>query len=198
MKSERQTKILSVIAILLAVGGLSIGFAALSQDLTIGGTADVKGSSWDVHFENLQNTATLGDAVVNTAPTIAASTTHIGDFDISLTSPLDSVTYTFDVVNDGTFEAKISSLVIPTPTCTGTALDPTQQTADATNVCDNITYTLTYADDTSLNVNDVLAANGGTVSMKLTLAYGDVTADLLPSADVNIDNLAITIGYAQN
>ena len=45
------SKVIAVIALVLAVVGLSIGFAALQTQLTINGTAEVTGGSkWDVKF----------------------------------------------------------------------------------------------------------------------------------------------------
>ncbi len=198
MKSDRQTKFLAVIAILLAVGGLSIGFAALSQQLTIGGTATVEGSNWDIHFANLGAATLEGLATEETAPTLT-STTHMGDFDVTLKAPGDLVAYTFDIVNDGTFNARISEVIkAAAPTCTGTNADTVQATTDATNVCNNLAYTLTYTTGgATVGVNDTLNS-GETKNVTLTLEYSDtVTEDVLPQAAVDISGLAITVVYNQ-
>ena len=52
MEKTRKIKIISLCALLVAVLGLTVAFAALSQTLTIKGSAAVNAASWDIHFEN--------------------------------------------------------------------------------------------------------------------------------------------------
>ena len=145
----------------------TIAFASFTQQLDIQGKATVNKSSWSIKFANLQSVVKTGTATEVTAPTINTNDTKISEYDVTLTTPGDSVSYTFDVVNEGTFNAKISSITIPTPLCTGNG---TTATTDENNVCDNLTYTLTYANGTPVAVDDTLNA-GETKSLKLTLTY---------------------------
>ncbi len=48
MEKERRVKALSIVALLIAIAGLTIAFAAMSRLLTINGTASV--GKFDVHF----------------------------------------------------------------------------------------------------------------------------------------------------
>lgn len=186
--------ILGLIAILVTVSGLTVAFANYSQELKINGTAKVNMSKWEVKFANLSAPTTTGGVVVNTAPTLQLDDTYIGDYSVDFTKPNSSISYTFDVVNNGTFDAKLSTLTIPTPTCTGTG---DNATADAKNVCDKLTYTLTKADGSAFSVNEVIPAGdtGNSISLKLTLSYGDVAAESLPKDDVSISNLQIVATY---
>lgn len=194
MEKERTNKILAIVAICVAVAGLTVGFAAFSSTLTINGTGTVKASNWQVRFENLSAVTKTGTASEVTAPTINTNDTNIGDYDVTFTTPGDSISYTFDVANNGTFDAEVTTVTIPTPTCTGTGANAE---TDATNVCNNLTYTLTYADGTAINVADALTASQKK-TLKLTLTYGtSITADKLPSDDVEISNLGITVLYSQ-
>ena len=173
----------------------TIAFASFTQQLDIQGKATVNKSSWSIKFANLQSVVKTGTATEVTAPTINTNDTKISEYDVTLTTPGDSVSYTFDVVNEGTFNAKISSITIPTPLCTGNGATAT---TDENNVCDNLTYTLTYANGTPVAVDDTLNA-GETKSLKLTLTYSaSVAAAALPKDDVAISNLAISIIYAQS
>ncbi len=104
MEKERKIKVLSLVALIVAVLGLTVAFAALSQTLTINGTASVNAASWDVHFENL-TTETKGDAKILSEPTIKENSTTIEEFKITLTKPGDSVTLNYDVANNGTIDA---------------------------------------------------------------------------------------------
>ena len=172
----------------------TIVFASFTQQLDIQGKATVKKSSWSIKFANLQPVVKTGTATEVTEPTINTNDTKISEYDVTLTTPGDSVSYSFDVVNAGTFNAKISSITIPTPSCEGNG---TNAATDATNVCDNLTYTLTYADGSPIRVDDTLDA-GETKSLKLTLLYSsNVSAEQLPTDDVAVSNLAISIIYSQ-
>ena len=102
MEKERKIKVLSIAALLVAVLGLTVAFAALSQTLTINGSATVNTASWDIHFKNLSTPTLTGNAAVTTAPTLDTKGTTIGNYALKLTKPGDSVTYTFDVENSGT------------------------------------------------------------------------------------------------
>ena len=203
MEKGRNIKVLSLAALIVAVLGLTVAFAALSQQLTINGSAKVDAATWNVHFANLQNT--VGPEYVTQAPTIGNPTegtanTVIGDFNVTFTKPGQAVEFTFDVVNDGSIDAILSDITPETlqPICTGTG---NNADADAALVCSGLTYTLTYADDTQLTKNDettgVLTKNGGTKSMKLRLAY-DINKDTSVSInDVTISNLGISLTYVQ-
>lgn len=191
-KGTKYIKIGVALAAFLLCG--TIVYAGFTQQLDIQGNATVKKSSWAIKFTNLQPVVKTGTATEVTAPTINTNDTKISDYDVTLTTPGDSVTYDFDVTNEGTFDAKISSITIPKPTCAGSGVNAE---ADKTNVCNNLTYTLTYADGTQLAVDDTLTS-GETKSLKLTLTYlSSINAEQLPTEDVSISNLAISVIYAQ-
>ncbi len=186
--------ILGLIAIFVTVTGLTVAFASYSQDLKINGTAKVNMSKWEVKFANLSTPTTTGGVVVNTAPTLQLDDTYIGDYSVDFTKPNSSISYTFDIVNNGTFDAILSTLTIPTPTCTGTG---DNAEIDAKNVCDKLTYTLTDTEDESpFTVNQGISP-GEKTTVRLTLSYGDVTAENLPKDDVTISNLQIVATYTQ-
>ncbi len=105
MEKERKIKTLSLVALIVAVLGLTVAFATLSKTLTINGTASVDAAQWDIHFENLSEPKITGAAEVLEAPTLT-NDSFMG-LNVKLTKPGDSVTYTFDIVNKGTIAAKI-------------------------------------------------------------------------------------------
>ena len=194
MKDNRKVLYgLVALALVLSVVGISIGFASMSQDLTISGTTEVVPASWKIKFANLSSPTLAGDAEVTTAPTIQGDT-HIGNYAIKLTMPGDSVTYTFDVVNDGTIDAKLTSLVKAAPTFTASGTN--NAATDATTVQSNFVYELTYADGSAIGVNDELDA-GDTVGMKLVVGY-NTNANALPQDKVSVTGMDITLTYGQN
>lgn len=184
-------KSLFLIVLLVSVFGLGIAYALLSTTLTISGTTSVSAATWDIHFSNLSASST-GDATY-TLPQFT-STTALTDYEIVLTKPGDSVTFTFDIVNAGTISSAISSLVKGTPSCSGIAGSSTG-TTDGPIVCNNLSYTFTYSDNTVVNVGDTLN-KGETKSVKLTLSYNS-SATQVPTNDVAISNLDITMIYSQ-
>ena len=189
MEKQRGVKIIAIVALAVAVLGITIAFAAMSQTLTINGTATMDTAKWDIHFENLQEVVTTGSATVITEPTL--SDTTFGNFAISLTKPGDSVKYTFDVVNNGTIDAYLGTFTKLNPQCTS----PTSVTSDATIVCNNLEYTLKYSNGTDVAKTYSLR-KGQRETLDLYIAYKSSTTTL-PSAKVNISNLGITMVFDQ-
>ena len=184
---KNNNKVFGILAIL--VGAVAVGFvyAGFTGTLNINGTGNVVSSKWDVYFANLSNAVTTGTANVVTPATINPKT-KIGDYYVELASPGDSVTYTFDVVNDGNFDAILTTLTKSTPTCTPSA-----------TLCSYLTYTLKYtSDNTNVAADDELLA-GETKNMTLVLTLrSDTPASALSSTELSVTGLGITLLYSQN
>ena len=198
MKNER-TQTIALAVLFVAVVTLTIAYAAMSQQLNITASATVanKSAAWNVHFTTATCTPS-GKAQVTTAPTTSA--TDISGLAVKLRAPGDSVTCTFNVQNEGTLNAKISSYTAPTGTVGGSG-------ADKTLVQNNIQYSLVYGTgDTKAGsapaVNDTLngkvtaTPSGQSRPLKLTIAYKSTATDL-PSTDVSITNIHANFTYAQ-
>ena len=189
----RRSNIKSLVLILLVVAivGMSVAYALLSTTLTITGNTSLSAASWDIYFSNISANANGG--ATYTLPTL--SDTTLSDYEVVLTAPGDEVTFTFNIVNDGTIDAKITSLVKGTPSCSGVT-GSTTGTTDGPLVCNNITYSLEYANTGSaVSINDTINA-GEEVTLALTLSY-NANATSLPTNDVAISNLGITLVYGQ-
>lgn len=191
MKNKRLIDLLILTGLIVVIAGITIGYAAIQTTLQINGTATMNTATWGVKFANLSGPQLTGDASVTTAPTL--NDTTIGTFAVVVTKSGDSISYTFDVTNTGSLDAKIGTFTkAASPTCEG--LSVTQAATDANTVCSGLTYTLTYTSGgTAVAANDTLAA-GQTKNLTLTLSYsGDLTDD-----DVNITGLGITIIYVED
>lgn len=202
MEKERKIRTLSLVALVVAVLGLTVAFAALTQTLTIEGTAEVKGAKWSVKFANLSTSNKVGGATVEkeTGTETEKTAKIVGDTTIelpkiTLTKPGDTVSYTFDVVNDGTIDAKITAIPTYEKTITATASDASVNAADKKLVEDNLIFTLTYENGTEVALNDELLNGGNSKKMKITIGYGDTTS--IPTNDVEISNLKVTLTYGQ-
>lgn len=159
MERERSFKIITISALLIAIISLSIGFAAYTETLTINGNAKISPELWKVQFtkdgKNVGelNATLTGRAKVTTEATVAAST--ISGFKATLKSPGDSVTYNFEISNLGDLDAKLTAFTLGTLSCTPSiGSKATQQ--QATAICEDLIYTLTYADESDINIGDKL------------------------------------------
>lgn len=203
MEKERKIKTLSLVALVVAVLGLTVAFAALNAKLTIEGTASVSKASWDVHFANLtgptvSGKASAGEITAENGKGIQAKATTILLPDMTLALPGDTITYTVDVVNAGTIDAKVTVIPTCSKTVTATATDAAVNAADKKKVEDNFICELTYSDDTNtaIALDDVLASNNSTRKMKLTIGYKEAATEI-PSYDVNVSDIKVEMEYGQ-
>lgn len=189
-------KVQNILLGVLAVGliGLTVAYAALSQTLNITGTAKVSAQNWDVHFENLSAGNVTGyaelDATASKFAIKSDDTTILSGNLGTLKAPGDSISYTFDITNDGDINAILDSITLGTPTCSST----TQSVADA--VCNDLTYTLTYTDGTAIAKGDKLAASA-IKNATITITY-KTTATSIASEDVSVDALDAVFTYVQD
>lgn len=203
MKNNKNAIIITLVIMVVA---LSVGFAALSTNLTINGTGKVKSSNWDIHFKNLVGPTLKGTAKQITYPTVNA--TSISDYSVELKSPGDSIKYSIDIRNEGDFDAKLSSLTIPVPICTGSG---SNAEVDAKNVCDYLTYSIHNISSDSNDLahpiqncsfekgEECLLPKNAMRTVEITLEYSDkVSADKLPKSDVTVSNLGISMIFVQN
>lgn len=183
-----------VFALVVAIG---VVYAAYTQSLYINGDATVKANLWKIRFANLSEVKLTGEAKQLTAPTINTNDTTIGDYSVLISKPGDSITYTFDIVNEGTFDASAPIPTITTPTCTGMGEDAIE---DAANVCKYLTYTLTIPATSTEDGTRIKLPNKTTITgCTLTLTYSaDVPHTELPKNDVAISGLDKAIVFSQD
>lgn len=190
---SNENRVRNVVLGVLAVSliGLTVAYAQLTQRLNINGTAKSKSNTWDIHFENLKSTVT-GNAVLSqdNPLTIVSNSTTISGSVGNLSLPGDSIVYTFDIANKGTISAQLSAdPIISTPECSS------NDATGATVVCENVIYTLTYADGSKIKTGDILE-KGEKKAVKLTLSLKN-SMSAVPSAEVDITNIAAVLNYNQ-
>lgn len=190
---SNENRVRNVVLGVLAVSliGLTVAYAQLTQRLNINGTAKSKSNTWDIHFENLKSTVT-GNAVLSqdNPLTIVSNSTTISGSVGNLSLPGDSIVYTFDIANKGTISAQLSAdPIISTPECSS------NDATGATVVCENVIYTLTYADGSKIKTGDILE-KGEKKAAKLTISLKN-SMSAVPSAEVDITNMAAVLNYNQ-
>lgn len=167
MERDRRARVIAIAALLLGVVGLSLGFAAFSNTLTIKSSAEVTPDSgvFNVDFSTSSSTVTAGTVTPTLAPsngpagftgqaaTIDNSGTNsalIKDLKATFTAPGQSVTYSFYTKNAGELQAYLSSVTFAevatgvTKTCT--AKTGTTQSL-VTAACNGISITMTLGSE---------------------------------------------------
>lgn len=121
MDRERSTKVIAIVALCVAVFGLSVGFAAFSNDLTIKSEATVKpnASDFDVNFSSSDTsetdgnvTATPSNESVTAEPATISNATAptISGIKVGFTEPGQSATYRFFAHNAGKYNAFLNNV----------------------------------------------------------------------------------------
>ena len=160
----KKKKIIYIMMVIVLVVGISIGYAVLNSTLRINGTSTIEKNTWDVHFENIY--VKEGSIVPTIEPAISNDTT-ISNFELILDKPGDFYEFYVDVVNRGTIDAMINS-VVKTP-------DLTEEQKKYIN------YTIEYQNGEQITKNQLVSKNSF-VRLKVLVEYKkDLSASDLPT-----------------
>ena len=125
MEKNRSAKIISIVALLAAVAGLSIGFAAYSNTLTIKSEASYKGNPNDFNVDFSSSTTSMntdnivasvegGDAkhAVTASDAVIDNSGNpiVKNIKVEFTAPGQSATYSFASANVGKLNAYLKSV----------------------------------------------------------------------------------------
>ena len=182
MEKERRTKALVIVVLLIVVAGLTVAFAALSTTLNINGTAYLDAAKWGIRFENLSSPTKIGSATTTgTAKIEETKAAEITDMNVNLMAPGDKVTYTVDLVNKGTINAKIDNIE-------KTVLTSKQQRY--------LTFKVTDKNGYEISQGDILE-KGETKKITITIEFiKDLTKEDLPKQTSTI-SLSYKLNFVQ-
>ena len=196
MSEKKEKKNILIGALLVAIIAMAVGYAALAQQLTINGTAQVS-STWDVKFTSIsQGTASNSTGVASTAtnktPAVISGQTT-ATFDVEFQTPGDTMEYDIVVTNDGSLDAKLANVVATASSATGSG---DLQLTEA----NGINYEITIDGQPYASAKEtVLAgkpsggpANTSTVHVKV---WWDEAATTVPENAVK--KLTVTLEYVQ-
>jgi hypothetical protein len=203
MEKQNGTRMLSLVALCVALVGVSLGFAAFSNTLTISSSANVNPSTstFNVDFSNSASDvvagtvkgsattgATAGDATIVNGSDSTASITGLS---ATFTNIGQSVTYTFYAHNKGEYDAFLNSITYGNAdgsesqfrVCTpGSGADATM----VSNACNTISVSVKVGND------DAVTSSSATISNH-KLAIGDnetVVVTITYAGDSSVDNSA--------
>lgn len=191
MKSKRYyAQNAAIIVLALAIICMSIAYASYSTQLQLKGTTTVQSSKWSVVFKNptKHSSTTIADDQI-TEFELADSTTLSFKANMSIN---DTYSFVVDVVNDGTFDAKLTSWTLTAKNITtNEALAINEEKTGASN--SYLTYSVTWLDGTALAANDPLSHKvaGQTNNIKKLLVtvktQEPATAAELPTTDQSFE-----------
>ena len=186
MEGNKKGQTLLIIALVVAVVAMSVGFAASSYSQTLnisGNTVTAKGAKWDVHFDDTSYTE-------NNATGYVAATSHTLNgttltYAVTL-EPEQIYEATVTVENEGTFDANLTGI-----TLSGLSSD------QAKYIKYSIFYNGTEYTASASGLAIALAKTSGTATVKVRVEYYlPAQATDLPSSDVSL-TLTSTLTYAQ-
>ena len=163
--------------IFLLVFCISIGFAYLSANLNINGTYLFKKSTWSIYFDNVE-LDTEKSFYGATVPTINSEKDTVS-FGCQFDLPGDVYKFSVDVINDGTINAQVDTVVIS---------DLTEEQEKLLNV------SVKYIDGLDVKSGDVLLAGSRTTYI-ITAEYNeDIELEDLPTTTSTF-NVDVTVSY---
>ena len=177
-KYNYKTRFLLPLLVLVCVS-LGLGYAYLQTDLAIVGVTKLKDNEWNVHFDNVQPVP--GSVTPVTAPSISDLTTV--SFSSQLENPGDKYEFYADVVNAGTIDAMVDSLVL-LPELT-------------TEQREFFSYEVTYRNGAPISQHELLV-QGTTKTIKVSFKYLENQDETkYPQSDTTF-NISATINYVQS
>jgi len=193
MQNDRKRLYIIMCSLAVAVVGLSVAYAALSQTLNITlATVTQSPQQWNVAFvtgtvtPTANGTSTTGLECGNA--TVTESQVSIES--IKLSKPDDICTYPLTIKNTGTIAAKLNQIVVNEPSSL------TCDKSGASMQCGNITYKLVtnVNNETLLTTGGTLAASTGTLNVWLIAKY---TGSNVNSTQVTHSNPNFVLTYVQ-
>lgn len=163
-----KTKNVIIGALLVAIVAMSVGYAALAQQLDINAKSNITGT-WDIEFTELSEGVLTGATTKGTPTYTATSAT----FEVDLAYPGATATYDITVENKGNIDARLATI---TGLDVANAATPTE-----------IQYTIT-----GIEVGDSLNA-GSSTTFHIAVTWND--SDEIPT--VTSKTATITLNYEQ-
>ena len=184
MEKHKNTQTLVIAVLAFAILFMSVGFAAYSSKLNINGTATVKASKWSVHYV----TTSYGETTGSEQATSHNITNTDFTFAVTLNKPGDFYEATVNVINDGTFDARLTALTMSTLTeaqakylTYKVTYDGVEYSASQTGLTNLLTYTT--------------GSNTKVVKVRVDYVQPEASADL-PTENVDV-TLTASLDYTQ-
>ena len=175
---RKKNKKVYIIFVFICLFCISIGYAAMNRTLNITGNTEVKQNTWDIYFDNVNVNSRSVEA---NDPTIDNSKLNVS-FSFNLDLPGDFYEFTVDVINNGSIDAMIDS-IIKTPELTASQAK-------------YLNYIIEYENEEQITSKQLVKA-GEEVRLKVRVEYRtDLNEEDLPSVTETL-NLGFLVNYVQ-
>ena len=104
MRRSSNKNSIIISCLIVAIVAMSVGYAALAEQLTINGTAGTGNASWSIVFESITKNNALSTTGVNEINEPTASGTS-ATFNVTLDKPGSKIVYDVVIKNGGTIDA---------------------------------------------------------------------------------------------
>ena len=117
---QEKTKNVLLVVLIVGLVSMTVAYAALTQTLTIKSSAKINNTKWDVKIDNFAQAAAQPNLNGETSEATVASGynttgTTIEGVEVTFMKPGDQVKFTFDLVNEGDINAKLTSFTLGAP-----------------------------------------------------------------------------------
>lgn len=207
MNENRGYKIIAIVALVIGIVGVTLGYAAFSSTLTISSSAEVNpdSSAFNVDFSSSSSSVQTNNITPTLSPASGFSATDavidntsdptITNLHAVFTEPGQTATYTFYTYNAGEYIAYLNSIVFSgTKTCTART-GTTQSLVDS--ACNGISLSVKVGSEsvTTTSVASISGhslAIGGADEVIVTITYANGSAIADGDFDVALPDIVLT------
>ena len=185
MEKKKNTQILIIAVLSIAILFMSAGYAAFATRLNIAGNVTVKANRWSVHYVTDSYAETTGSVAATNHTLTATDFT----FTVTLTKPGDFYEATANVINDGTFNAHLSAVTMSTLTAAQQKYLTYKVYYDGNEFSasqSGLNYSLPYATGTNTKV----------VKVRVQYVQPENSSDL-PTTEDDVVTLTASLDFAQ-
>ena len=209
MERERSGKVIAIVTLIVAIAGLSLGFAAFSTRLDITSSADVPvdASVWKVGFSNVNSGIPASSVTVNGQTNSANNgTLNLTQFVISQATNAElsttngsQVVYNFYIVNDGDLDAYLNSVTMGGLTCEYKSGVDSRTIDNGHTTITGGTGTISNTDcETLFTATLTIGSSSFTNGQSQTTGFGNTNKLAKPDTDPTYVAATLTIAYNNN
>ena len=216
MVENKGYKAMSIIALIVGVIGVTLGYAAFSSTLTITSTAEVTpdSSKFNVDFSSSDQSVQTSSITPTLSPNNVTGFTatnatidntsdpEITNLHATFTEPGQSATYTFYAYNAGEYIAYLNSIIFDGSTNTKSCTARTGTTQGLVDdACPDITLTVTVGSESATttsvaNIDNHSLAIGSADTVTVVIAYASGAAIADGAFDVTFPDIVLTYASA--
>ena len=208
MRENKSYKIIVVVALVVGVIGVTLGYAAFSSTIKVTSSAEVNPdtTTFNVDFSSSSSSVQTDDIVPTLNKTVTGFTATnatinnssdpvISNLKATFTEPGQSATYSFYAYNAGEFVAYLNSIVFTgNKTCTAKQ-GTTQSLVDA--ACNGITLSAKVGSESTTttsvaSITDHTLAKNAAESVVVVISYADGSAIADGDFEVSFPEIALT------